>query len=154
MSYSISQTDSKWDYPFQETVTKIKQSFRAISAPMSSAISVSYTWEDKDKIETSIEMLERVYTFQGYMNITTYLKNNYFLIPILFEALGEIENYFPNAKNILEVVRDSDSNQEKLFLKIMSSAHNSLELLDELDENWWLDTLPRTKLKMNIDLEY
>jgi hypothetical protein len=155
MSFSFHSTITNWDYPIEKNVTKIKHSIQSISAPISSIVTVLYTWDDKNSIETKINLLDKFYTFQGYLEVSNFLKTHDYLIPILFEAIGEIDNYFPDRLGLsLEVVNDFESNEEKLYLKIHSLSPNAYELLDELDENWWLDTIPKTNLKMNIDLEY
>jgi hypothetical protein len=155
MSFSLTPTLTNWDNPFQKTVTKIKYSLKSISAPISSAVTVLNTWEDKSSIETHIDLLDKFYTFRGYTKVFSFLRSYSFLIPILFEALGEIDNYFPDRLGLsLEVVQDLENQEEKLFLKITSFYPNSYELLDNLDDNWWLDTMDKAKFKMNIDLEY
>lgn len=155
MSFSFSENIGNWNNPFKQTFTNIRHSLLSISVPVSSAISVVSVWEDIKSTETYIDLLDNLYTFQDYIEVSTFLKSNPFLIPILFEALGEIDNYFVDHLGLsLEVITDFETNEDKLYLKINSLMPNSYELLDALDDNWWLDILPKTRFKMNIDLEF
>jgi hypothetical protein len=155
MTFSFTSTFANWDNPLQKTVANIKHSLKSISAPVSSAVTTLNIWEDRNSLETHIDLLDKIYTFQDYVEVSSFLKSYKFLIPILYEALGEIDNYFPNRLGLsLQVVNDLENHEEKLYLKINSLSPNSYDLLDDLDDNWWLDTIPKARFKMNIDLEY
>ena len=134
-------------------VTKVKSSLKSISVPISSAITTTLSLWDHDSIETKIYILERFITFIDYQNVYNFLKNNQFLIPLLFEAYGEVFTTFDKDTDLSLKVKAEDGT-EKLYLLIRTSDLQAYDLLDELDENWWIDAIPRANHKMNIDLEY
>ncbi|MRX54861.1 hypothetical protein GJU41_12835 [Bacillus idriensis] len=156
MNISFSSPGSIWgiDIPLIKTVESVKASLVSITTPMSSALT-SGLWESFSSIQTRISILDKLFLFKNYSEVFSFLSNHSFLIPIIFEAYGEIENVFPDNIGLsLEIIEDIDNGEEKLFLKISSLSNNSYQLLDILDDNWWLDTMPKANFKMNIDLEY
>lgn len=112
----------------------------------------TFLW-DNNSIETTITYLDRIFAFKGYIDVYNFLRENQFLISLLFEAYFEIMDIFGKDVNLsLKVSKDDE--YEKLYLLINSSHQDAYDLLDKLDENWWIDVIPRAKNKMNIDLEY
>jgi len=105
------------------------------------------------------ELLER-YTFGKDSNeILSFLEKNYFLIPIVFEADGEIKKYFPyiDAEDLkLEKFFNPETQEEKLFIVIMVdlTPEEALIKLNEIRHDWWLKIIDRTQWKLGIDLDF
>lgn len=134
----------------------VYEGFQEFYKPISNALTALGTW-NYNEFDTSINILETLYSFYDYMEIYFFLKENSYLLPLLFEAHTEINRYFPEGtKMSLKVVDDLDLNGVKMFILINSPTNldKSFELLDLVDENWWADAILNAKFKLNIDLEY
>ena len=118
----------------------------------------------RNRVETSsilqeigdIDLLKKVYFFQQTKEIETYLWNNRFLLDILFEAYEQIINVFGKGITLhLDMHRDYEEDFEELFVVIKSAFTVSVarELMDKLDETWFLDTLGKTQGKLCITEE-
>jgi hypothetical protein len=82
---------------------------------------------------------------------------NPFLIPLLREAYTHIRKYFPSSKLFLEVVSDPEAiNEQQLvvFIAANQDLDGASEALNQLDKDWWLDTLESTQDKLCITLEF
>ncbi len=104
----------------------------------------------------NINLLKEVYFFKQTKEIETYLWNNRFLPDILFDAYEQIINIFgKNVELHLELHRDYEEEFEELFIviKSMLKPTHMLDLLDKLDEEWFLDISNTTKGKLNITVE-
>jgi len=105
------------------------------------------------------ELLER-YTFGKDSNeILSFLEKNYFLIPIVFEADGEIKKYFPHidAEDLkLEKFFNLETQEEKLYIVIMVdlTPEEALIKLDELKSSWWRSNIKKTQWKLRIDVDF
>ena len=134
-------------------IIKVKSSFRSVSAPISSALTNTLSLWENNSIETEISLLDKIFSFVDYSVVYNFLKRNKFIIPLLFESYGEILSVFGTDTDLLlEVKKDDES--EKLYIFIGTDNSDAYDLLDELDESWWIDAIPRSNHKMNIDLEY
>lgn len=103
-----------------------------------------------------IDLLKEVYFFQQTKEIKTYLWNNRFLLDILFEAYEQIINVFGKSIELhLDMHRDYEEDFEELFIVVKSAFPVSVarELMDKLDETWFLDTLGKTQGKLCITEE-
>lgn len=109
-------------------------------------------------LEHQIIRIRSLYDFRRLTQVTDFLRENKFLIPLLFEVYGKIGSYFsPSTRVVLEVVSDPEADDDvELFVLIQTYANpkEARACLDRLDEEWWLSVLHRAKCKMNIDLEY
>ena len=103
-----------------------------------------------------INLLSDAYIFKQPKEIESYLWNNQFLLDILFEAYEQIIDIF--SKNVelhLELHRDYEEDFEELFIVIKSSFSTAVarEMMDKLDETWFLDVLDKTQGKLCITEE-
>lgn len=107
--------------------------------------------------EGSAVRLRRLYEFRGGLDVDHFLRNNPYLSMLLLEAHEEIRKYFPTGTRVaLEIVADPEAQEDQqLFVVIRTrlSPRVAHTLLSVLDQNWWLDVLPRAKGKMEVSLE-
>jgi len=106
---------------------------------------------------TEIESLEKLYSFKEPQAVYNFLESNPFLVPLLQEAHGEIRKHFPNSRLFLKYVTDPEIYNPKLAIYISRPENMDVEeridLLERLDDDWWLDAEPRSQGKMFINFE-
>lgn len=103
-----------------------------------------------------IKLLKQVYVFNEIKEIEGYLRNNKFLIDILFETQPQIISIFGRDIELhLELHRDYEEDFEELFVVIKSSFPPAVarRMMDTLDEAWFLDILDKTQGKLCITEE-
>jgi len=89
--------------------------------------------------------------------IECFLKKYPFLVSVLIEAKQKISSIFgETSKTILELNKDPEEDFEEIFIVIKSSfdSEKARELMDKLDEEWFLKRIDETKGKLNITEEY
>jgi hypothetical protein len=89
-----------------------------------------------------IEALAGIYKFDNPEKIDTFLyKAGKPVIEILKDAPNQIARVFGNVHLHLNAINDPEEDFEALFIKIKTAlpAGRALDLLDELDNAWWLD---------------
>jgi hypothetical protein len=120
-----------------------------------------------DKPPTTVERkrnrLEEI--FQGCQfrnpteraNVARFLMKHKFLIPVILEAFPKIQNFFGDETVALLslVVDPEDEDFQELFISIVTDRpiDEALDLLDQFDEEWFLDVLPETKNLLNVTIE-
>ena len=103
-----------------------------------------------------INLLKKDYLFKEAKEIETYLWNNKFLLDILLEAHLQITNIFGRSSELyLELHRDYEEDFEELFIIIKAPFEPAqmLNLLDRLDDDWFLDITDKTQGKLNVTVE-
>ena len=108
------------------------------------------------RVIEDIKLLNDVYIFKQAKGIEPYLWNNRFLLDILFEAYEQIINiYGKSVELFLELHRDYEEDFEELFIVIKSSFSPTVarEMMDMLDETWFLDVIDKTQGKLCITEE-
>jgi len=103
-----------------------------------------------------IELLGRMYTFSNPIEVKEFLLTHDYLINPLFEAHKHIREIFGESVEIcLEIHRDPEEDFEGLFIVVKTnlSLSQSLELLDEFDEEWWLDVDYEIRKTLEVDIE-
>ena len=108
-------------------------------------------------LHRELTLLNRIYTFRKPSEVSDFLSDNVYLIPLLVEAYGKIREYFPSAKLILEVVADPEADKEKelvIFICTNLPPDEALDRLELLDRNWWLDASLDSDEKLCIHVEF
>ena len=103
-----------------------------------------------------IDLLKDVYLLKEAKQIESYLWRNSILLDFLCEAHTQIINIFGFESQLsLELHRDYEENFEELFIVIKSLAEPSrmIELLDKLDDEWFLNVSDNVHGKLNITVE-
>lgn len=105
-----------------------------------------------------LRTLERLYILRGRSEVIKFLVDNPFLFPFLQEAYEQIRNYFGNsAQVVLEVVTEPEVVGEQelvIFIRTNLSPDKVFEKLEQLGEDWWLDTPFNVLEKLCIDVEF
>lgn len=102
---------------------------------------------------TEIEELKKLYIFDNEKEIVDFLKENDFLLNVLFEAPEQVKKYFgEDVKIHLELFYDPESCYDELFIVIENgySAEMSCEIENKLVNEWFLDKMKELKGKLNI----
>lgn len=106
--------------------------------------------------ERLIERLTGLYRFDD-VSVSRFLRENPFLLDLLIEAHKKIQQYFgPHTQVTLEVFTDPEAED---FQQLFALVHASPPLeeeddpLENLYDEWWLDTLPAALGKMIISVE-
>ena len=113
-----------------------------LSESLSSEINrILISERETQKLEADIKEMENYYTFINHKDVITFLEANRSIVKILKDANGEIKRVFGKDIHLyLELHRDPEEDFEGLFIvmKTNLSPEDSLNLLDRLDEEWWL----------------
>jgi hypothetical protein len=85
-----------------------------------------------------------------------FLEANPFLFPLLDETIEKTEFYFGHPLLNLEVVDDPEDNFQQLVLNIITELpeDNAIQRFEQFRDEWWLDNLQRSQLKLVIALSY
>lgn len=101
-----------------------------------------------------IELLERLFIFNKPIEVKRFLLTHDSLITTLFKAYKQSERVFgENMVGVfLEFYRDPEEDVEGLsaIIKTKLSPELSLDLLDQFDEEWWLDVDDETRAILSI----
>ena len=109
--------------------------------------------------EPVMRVLARAFFFRCFENVERVVEESPQLVPLLVEAHERARAIFgTEVPLILDVVTNPDSicGDSELFLFIQTALEPSRarELLERLDETWWLDALPAAENRLSIALEY
>jgi hypothetical protein len=107
--------------------------------------------------EEEVATLEKLYYLTGRYQVLGFIEKNSFLVPLLLEAPGKIKKFFPNSPLFLKLVADPEEINQVELVIFIGTNHNSDEAfnkLDQLEEDWWLDTLIQARCKLSIMTKY
>lgn len=106
----------------------------------------------------TISSLRKLYEFRGGLVVERFLRDHRFLNRLLLDAYEEIREHFGvGTRAVLEVVTEPEAQEDQqLFVVIRTKfpPKAARVLLAELDQEWWMDTLPAAQDKMEFALEY
>ncbi|MBM3243103.1 hypothetical protein FJZ31_43140 [Candidatus Poribacteria bacterium] len=109
-------------------------------------------------LDFEIRQLETIYEFRNSLEVIDYLKAYPFLTEFLFEAFWEIERFFGRSPHVaLKVITDPEiagENQLFAYIHTTLSPEESLNRMDSLDEEWFLNQIDRTKGKFNFNIDF
>jgi len=108
--------------------------------------------------EFEIRLLERLYSFRKGVEVSQFIERHSFLVPVLVEAYGKVENCFgPYPQVFLEVVNDLEVHGlVELFGYIVTrlTPEEAGKRLQRFDKAWFLNQLPQVKGLLNFDVEF
>lgn len=107
--------------------------------------------------QIEVRALDRLYIFKERLEVLNFIDLHPFLVPLLFEAVGRIAQFFPEPQLSLEVVSDfefPDSSQLVLSIETTLSPDEALKRLDRFDDDWWLDAAREAEGGLCIDVEF
>ena len=86
--------------------------------------------------------------------VDEFLKRHPGLDNLLLEAYEQIHAYFPESRNLLEVITDPELGYQQLLVTVMTPCDidEAMNRLDTFRDDWWLDNLWRADEKLLIDV--
>jgi len=109
-------------------------------------------------IEPAPQSLEQLYTFRRPLEVSQFLDTHPFLVPLLVEAHGKIEQYFgPSPDVVLQVVTDPEAQGlVKMFGYIVTplTPEEAGKRLQQFDREWFLLWVSHTEGLLNFDVEF
>jgi hypothetical protein len=116
--------------------------------------------ESPGSVHLWIGPLADLYQFRDYTRVEAFLTAHPYLEKLLLETHGKIREYFgQDASAALEVFTDCECDGEDegpLFAIIQTNLTycEASGLLDRLDEEWWLDALPRGEGNLIVSMDF
>ena len=107
--------------------------------------------------EEDIFSLNKYYILKNPEEIRNFLFENDYLIPVLYVAPEFIKKYFPDSQIELEVYRDPEIPEWKrlfVYIVVKVEPEEALEIMNKLEDEWWLDAMVKTKGKMGLLFKY
>jgi hypothetical protein len=101
--------------------------------------------------------IESLLTFRGREEVSSFLRENPFLVTLILQARTEIRKQFPDSQLFLELLSDTEgTDPDRLYLYISTDLApiEARPRLKALDNDWWLAALNRAQNKLCISLEY
>ncbi len=123
-----------------------------------STMAVSYKKPTATEARSApLAALQHAFAFRG--DVQSMTDGNPQLVPLLLEAREHVERVFgSDALVVLAVVENPEAvdSLPELFVYVQTPlpVTAAREKLEQLDEEWWLDALPRAGGRLNIALEY
>jgi hypothetical protein len=115
-------------------------------------------WETlKAESQSEVQKLERLYTFGERAEVLWFLEEYPVLVPLLLEAYDKIGNYFSYPQLSLEVLTDPETNGDRqlvVFIGTNLAPDEALPMLEQFDENWWLDASHKAQGNLCIHVEF
>lgn len=116
------------------------------------------TYVTRSVVDPTIDTatIERFYTFEQPEVVRGFLDAHEYLLPLVFEAVGEIQQDFPESSLLLAVDMDPDGTYDQLVMYIETplSAEQALDRLSRIQQRWWLDALDRAHGQLGLSLTY
>ncbi len=106
---------------------------------------------------THAEHLAKDYIIENPKEVADFIGDNLFLLEILEEIPAKIKQHFGNEQKFsLQFFPDpEDVNSHRLRVNVQSeSAKEARQIMDKLDEDWWIDNEVRSDSKILITPEY
>jgi hypothetical protein len=108
--------------------------------------------------ENKIQSLFHIYQLRDDRSVNDFIRENPFLIELLFESNQKIKEHFgSDVQVILELLVDPEAGDyRELFALVLTELkpEEALERLEKLDNEWWLEASSLAKGLLNIDVEY
>ena len=98
------------------------------------------------------------FTLRQPSGIFRFIEEHSFLAPLQMETYDAVSRHFGAFPKIaLDLVSDPevpDRSELVAFIQTELSPDDALKRLDQLEEDWWLDALARSRQKFSINLEF
>ncbi len=107
--------------------------------------------------ETWLHYILSAYSLQHIGKVQRFLEDNQFILPLLLLSRLYIERYFPGAEVLLDIETDADEGKDQQLVALIVtslSPDEAFQHLQEFDEQWWLDVIDQTQMKLSISLEF
>lgn len=109
--------------------------------------------------ELDLKHLERMYGFRNRQDVVKFIRERPHLVPLLLEAKARVEVHFgKHVRVVLEVLIDPEDHpaQPVLYACVQTplSAKEASRLLDQFDEDWWLDASENADGELCITVDF
>lgn len=107
--------------------------------------------------EVQKERIEGLFSSESWTEVRVFLDKHPFLAELLFEVDAQVRRYFEGAEVSLEVIVDPEGLSEEhltAYIHTSLSPEEAANQLDQLNEEWWLDTLQQGRQKLFINLAF
>ncbi|HEX6989611.1 MAG TPA: hypothetical protein VF282_09085 [Bacillota bacterium] len=120
---------------------------------------ITFGPEDLSNPQPWIWLLEWLYRFRGYIDVTAFLLHRPEVVILLFEVFHRVCNYFgARPQMVLEIYRDPESPEadEQLFILIQTTlpVPEAMARLKDFDYEWWLGVPRQTRQHVVVDVEF
>ncbi|MGB5099782.1 MAG: hypothetical protein WBN94_04195 [Methanothrix sp.] len=127
----------------------------AISETVSgvSGIMNDFPYADEMYLNSAICLFSNMYNIDNDLDgpeIREFLQINTFLIPLLSEAYGRLQRYFPYDTVSMYV----DQNTLVVSVRTDLAPRDARENLSKFDDEWWLDVCTESQAKLCITVEF
>jgi hypothetical protein len=109
-------------------------------------------------VENIVQVLAEIYEFRDYVVVSSFLRENQLLFPLLLEARRRIETCFgTDAQVALEVFTDPESEDDTQLVALVQTSLPPVEAvatLNQFDRAWWLAASSNSNGKLCIHVCY
>jgi hypothetical protein len=105
---------------------------------------------DEIILNSAMSIFNIMYDLRGGSEISEFLKDNAFLIPLVSEAYEKLQKHFPYSTFFMSV------DQDTLVISVGTtlSPEEANENLNRFDEEWWLNVCVNSQAKLCIMVEF
>lgn len=105
---------------------------------------------DGKNLNFMMAAFSNMYKLRQPNEIRDFLEINDFLSPLVSEAHGRLQNYFPNSTIFMEV----DQNELVISVGTSFSPEEADRRLQKFDEEWWIDKSINSNARLCITVEF
>lgn len=109
-------------------------------------------------LHREVTLLSRLYNIRGESEVFKFLEDKPSIISLVLEAHERIRDYFGSSTElVLEVITDPEATEDYelvIFVRTSLSPDDAFRMLEQLDEEWWLDASEDTNEKLCIHVEF
>jgi dTDP-4-amino-4,6-dideoxygalactose transaminase len=105
---------------------------------------------DDDGLNYTMALYNNMYALRNPTEIREFLKNNRYLISLVSEAYQELQRFFPRSPVSMKI----HQNEMVVAVKTSLSPEDADEMLDNFDEEWWIEASARSNARLCITVEF
>lgn len=104
------------------------------------------------------QRIKTLFEIKDEKEVLNFLNQYSFLYTYILKARSILAKLFDDSNFLLEVVwyPDEPKGNEELVIYFATSlgANEAGDIINKFDEDWWIDNISATKLKLNIVMEF
>ena len=113
---------------------------------------------DIERLHRELTLLSRLYNIRRESEVFKFLEDKPSIISLVLEAHERIRDYFGSSTElVLEVITDPEATEDYelvIFVRTNLSPDDAFRMLEQLDEEWWLDASSDMSEKLCIHVEF
>lgn len=113
---------------------------------------------DIERLHRELTLLSRLYNIRRESEVFKFLEDKPSIISLVLEAHERIRDYFGSSTElVLEVITDPEATEDYelvIFVRTSLSPDDAFSMLEQLDEEWWLDASSDMSEKLCIHMEF